>query len=113
VDQLTLTETLEAEDLTVGLQGVSGDLVGVNGERTDDTASLVGGSILVKLVKIDLEVLNGLGEAEGIKSTVAWERAIQPVGACGVRKPKCFTYINLRRVEPYVSCTLSLGEKKK
>jgi hypothetical protein len=37
---------------------------------------------------IDLQVLSGLGQTQGVKAAVSWQAAVQPCGAGGVREPQ-------------------------
>uniref|UniRef100_A0A1J3H9P7 Uncharacterized protein n=1 Tax=Noccaea caerulescens TaxID=107243 RepID=A0A1J3H9P7_NOCCA len=88
VDQLALTEALQAEHLAVGLQGVGGHLVSHGGEGADHVAGLVHGSVLVQLVQVNLQVLRGLGQAQGVEAAVAGQAAVQPGRAGGVGQPQ-------------------------
>lgn len=90
MNELALTEPGEAEDFAVRLEGVGADLINNGGERAEDTSGLVDGGVLVELIDINLEVFDGLGEAEGIESTVTREGAVEPVGAGGVGEPEGF-----------------------
>lgn len=96
VHELTFAEALQAEDLGVGGKGVGGDLVRYGAERTDDLARLVYGSVLVKLVEIDLEVLSGLGQTKRVEATVTGEGAIEPCGAGGAGEPQSFACKSMR-----------------
>lgn len=87
VDELSLPETLEAKDLGVGGERVTGDFL-LSGESTDNAARLVHSSILVELIDINLEVLGGLGETQGIEAAIARKGSIEPVGADGVGQPQ-------------------------
>jgi hypothetical protein len=91
VHQLALTETLETENLRVGGEGISGDLIGVGSEETDDTTGLVDSSVLIEGIDIDLEVLGGLGETKRVKTAVTGKRAIEPIRADGVGEPQFLT----------------------
>lgn len=89
VDHFALTEARQAEDIGVGLESVANNLIGRR-EAANDLASLVHSSVLIELIKIDLEVFGGLGQAKGIKATITGERAVEPSRASGVGEPKSF-----------------------
>ena len=68
MDELALSEPLEAKDLVVWLQGVAAELDWLGSHLADSPAGLVYGLILVQLVKIHLQELAWLGKAKWVKS---------------------------------------------
>ena len=88
VDNLTLTESLQTENLGVWLQAVSADFIRGADELANHVAGLLLAQVLVKLVQLKLQVLSWLGEAKRIETTVTRQGAIQPVRGSGSGVPQ-------------------------
>jgi len=78
VDELALTEPLEAEDLAVGLER-RGLHVRSLGPGSDDDPGLVLRQVLVQRVQLKLQILRGLPEPERVEPVVTDKASVQPL----------------------------------
>jgi len=93
VDQLSLAEALQAKHLAVGGQAGLGHDVGDDRGLALNVTLEVLGCVDVVLVNTDLHEVAGAREAQGIETTVAGQRAVQPLGTRGVGQPQGITVV--------------------